>query len=188
MEFFCAIAVIGVIIAAVFYIKHSAQTADPGELLDELDEQVQQALRSTFTEEVVGPKDYRAGLRGVFAQQHALVQALKPGERLNLVIPAMRQGRFEGLAVVADQRVIEFKNEIKSQVPIHEIVTTKLGTHPGGFAIAEIIGENYTPFSSGISSWQLELNRKNHVQVDFPMLSVARHFVAIIDGQRGRND
>jgi hypothetical protein len=101
-------------------------------------------------------------------------------------MPSVRQGTCEGVGVLTDRRVFLLRRRIDQEIAIERVVDSSLSVHPGGFVIIQLFGENYLPFSAGMSNAQLELLRTNHVQIYAPIPSLARHFDALVLGERDR--
>ena len=152
----------------------------------DLHPEVQEALSPEFHAGIIGTRDYNPGIRKLANAQERLREALRPAEELVTVMPSVRQGACDGIAVLTDQRVFTFKRRIDQELAIERVVDSSLSVHPGGFVIIQLFGDNYLPYSAGMSNAQLELLRTNHVQIYAPIPSLARHFDALVRGERDR--
>lgn len=79
---------------------------------------------------------------------------------------------------------MEFKGKIRQQMTLDHVATVEMSVHPGGFIILEVIGRNYVPYSSGMSNRAIDELTKNHIQIHITGAEIARHFTALINGQR----
>lgn len=152
-----------------------------------LDTVMEDALSAAYREDVVGKREYRTGLGKLAHEQPALVAALQPGEKLQVVVPCF-QGNYQGLAVLTQRRVLYFKGKIRNQMTLGHIADTTLLAHPGGFILVEIKGLNYRPYSSQLPKAALDEYQRNYIQFSMSGAEVAQHFVALVDGIRANPD
>lgn len=151
-----------------------------------LDDRMTEALSPLFAEHVVGDREYKAGLTKVAKEQYELLSVLFSDEELINLVPCFCHRSYEGLVVLTSRRVMEFKGKIRAEMTLDHVAAVEMGVHPGGFIILEVIGRNYVPYSSGMSNRALDELTKNHIQVNITGVEIARHFTALLNGQRQR--
>lgn len=155
----------------------------------QLNSSVQSAISSAFREDVVGPKHYRKMIAKIGAEQGDLLRTLGTRELLALIAPCSTHGSYEGLLVLTNQRVMDFKNgHVRGQMALDNVVHSKLGSHPGGFVVLQLTGRNYVPYSAGMDKFALAEYQRNHLQVSIQGVEVARNVIGIIDGACGIRD
>jgi hypothetical protein len=98
-----------------------------------LNPSVQAAISSAFREDVIGPKLYRKVMAKIGAEQEDLLGILDAHELLAMIAPCSAHGIYEGLLVLTNQRVMDFKSgHIRGQMTLENVVRSTLGSHPVG--------------------------------------------------------
>lgn len=149
-----------------------------------LNEDIEEALSPAYRADVVGKREYASGLSKVAKEQQGLVTALNPGEKLQVIVPCLGPGTYEGLAVLTQRRVMEFKGSIRKQMTLEHIADVEAKVHPRGFAIVSVKGLNYIPYSEHMRKAAFDEYMRNYIQFSMSGVEVARHFVALVDGIR----
>lgn len=147
---------------------------------------VQAAINSGFREDLIGPRPYRKIMAKIGAEQEDILRSLGAGELLALIAPCSAHGAYEGLLVLTNRRVMDFKNgSARGQMTLDHVVRSTLGSHPGGFMIIQLMGRNYVPYSPGMNKYAFAEYQRNHIQVNIEGVEAARHAINIIDGACG---
>lgn len=149
----------------------------------DLDEVLKESLSPAFRADVVGNRDYRNGLNKLATEQAGLLDALGQGERLQNIVPCMADG-YKGIAVLTQNRVFEFKQKIRHQMTLEHVAEVIGKVHPRGYAIISVHGQNYVPYSSGMSNAALKELERNFVQFQMSGIETAKHFIALLNGIR----
>jgi hypothetical protein len=153
-----------------------------------LSDVVNDALSPAFRLDVVGKKQYGAGLSKLAGEQAALLATLNPGERLQVIVPCFRGPNYEGLAILTQNRVFHFKKKMERQMALSHVADHDARVHSTGFVILEIKGRNYIPYSTSLSKPAFEEFMRNSLSFYISGVETAQHFIALLDGIRANPD
>jgi hypothetical protein len=150
-----------------------------------LNDVVEDALSAAFRVNVVGKKAYEIGVRKLADAQAALLASLEPGERLQVIVPCLKDHTYyQDLAVLTQKRVLRFKKQIDQQMALGYVAGHHAGVHPNGYVLLEIKGRNYVPYSTGLGKKAFDEYLRNSLSFYIPAVETAQHFVALLDGIR----